>query len=999
MQENKMVETVFRFVTVRNPKKIAASVEHTHHVKADLDSAFRNALVSASEEGEIGERNNRLLAEAQNYANGESLISSTETLEDLVPTEFLAFSDWLNANKSTIVKSQVITQLDLARSSLEPEVKNRLIDNLLYYSVIGQANSVTQAIQELLRADQLMRDFDDNMIITVIKKMANAEIILPKQVFTVPTLSVIDTPEPPEPSVDVAQLNQDIDAYSSAISELQQYYSRQREIVKNTYEVDNRTGVVEGEPETFNGNGKPLTSTAKVELVDDFTMFSPATQTLLTAMNVTSSLSLPFIVNELQTEKNKLTRDLYDNANLNQTILKFGGGVWAKGGDNIPTVNPNDNFGPQNEPPFEPEQNDYDGFYYNDGRCRIKPLGIADFRRVEQELCCYKPGEVAHIENILQGEYKERTTRRLRRSEETITTSTESEREQERDTTSTDRFELLKEASKVVQKDMTFDLGVNVSGSYGPVASFGLNSNFSTSTSKTESDMQSVNYAKDVTSRTVESIKERVKEERISKIIEEFEENNSHGLDNRGGDAHIVGLYRWVDKIYKAQVVNYGKRLMFEFMIAEPGAYHLWAMSQPTVNTGITIENPIDPRSNQAASVVGKAFKKHTDIDASNYALLAAQYGAIVSPPPAEIITIQKSYADNLSEKPDFHFSVGFNDLEIPEGYNPTEAKVIIGMAASAGDGKWITIQIGNDGQFFDGSTKNGVKTFTLSMPNETKILPLSLLGNTMFYAININVKCDLTNTAMETWQIDTYRAILDAYENKKAAYEQALAESQAQQGINIQGTNPAMNRTIEQQELKKQCINWLNDGQDLTAGVAVFQHISYGYQPMRYYNSEVVEDGEKAKFMEQAFEWSLMTYKFLPYFYARKSQWRMLYQLDNADPQFLAFLQAGMARVLVPVRPGFEKQMMHFLRTGQVWQGSEVPAINSPIYLSIVEEMQEPIGTVEGEPWEIRVPTSLIILQSGTGAVEGNSLPCDCDPENGFAIDTGNKLIGKIEG
>ena len=34
------------------------------------------------------------------------------------------------------------------------------------------------------------------------------------------------------------------------------------------------------------------------------------------------------------------------------------------------------------------------------------------------------------------------------------------------------------------------------------------------------------------------------------KIVEEFEENNKHGFDNTKGDKHVVGVYRWVDKIY-----------------------------------------------------------------------------------------------------------------------------------------------------------------------------------------------------------------------------------------------------------------------------------------------------------------------------------------------------------------------------------------------------------------------------------------------------------------
>ena len=43
----------------------------------------------------------------------------------------------------------------------------------------------------------------------------------------------------------------------------------------------------------------------------------------------------------------------------------------------------------------------------------VTNLGIADFRRVEQEVCCYVPGEVSHIENIMAREFKERSTRSL----------------------------------------------------------------------------------------------------------------------------------------------------------------------------------------------------------------------------------------------------------------------------------------------------------------------------------------------------------------------------------------------------------------------------------------------------------------------------------------------------------------------------------------------------------------------------------------------------------
>jgi hypothetical protein len=57
------------------------------------------------------------------------------------------------------------------------------------------------------------------------------------------------------------------------------------------------------------------------------------------------------------------------------------------------------------------------------------------------------------------------------------------------------------------------------------------------------------------------------------------------------------------------------------------------------------------------------------------------------------------------------------------------------------------------------------------------------------------------------------------------------------------------------------------------------------------------------AKFMEQAFEWSVMDYTFYPYYWANKERWDDLYLTEDLDPLFRSFLQAGMARVIVTVK------------------------------------------------------------------------------------------------
>ena len=60
-------------------------------------------------------------------------------------------------------------------------------------------------------------------------------------------------------------------------------------------------------------------------------------------------------------------------------------------------------------------------------RAYIKPLGFGGLKVVKQTLKKYVAGEVAHIENVLRGEYKERKHRVLDSTEENITISTETE--------------------------------------------------------------------------------------------------------------------------------------------------------------------------------------------------------------------------------------------------------------------------------------------------------------------------------------------------------------------------------------------------------------------------------------------------------------------------------------------------------------------------------------------------------------------------------------------
>ena len=85
--------------------------------------------------------------------------------------------------------------------------------------------------------------------------------------------------------------------------------------------------------------------------------------------------------------------------------------------------------------------------------------------------------------------------------------------------------------------------------------------------------------------------------------------------------------------------------------------------------------------------------------------------------------------------------------------------------------------------------------------------------------------------------------------------------------------------------------------------------------------------------------------------------------------------MQAGMCRVIVTVKPGFEKAVMHYMTFGQIWNGGQMPVLGNPLYLSIVDELKEQEYTIE-DVWETVVPTSLVALQESGVSIEGGGLP-----------------------
>ncbi len=596
------------------------------------------------------------------------------------------------------------------------------------------------------------------------------------------------------------------------------------------------------------------------------------------------------------------------------------------------------------------------------GHGRVKPVGIGDLLLVKQHVLRYEGGEVAHVENVLRSEKLSRDTRRLERTEQTVASEHESVRDEQRDTQTTERFSLARESADTLKRDSEFKAGVQVSASYGPFVEVKANAGYSSTSASQSASKQATDFSKDVVARSVSRIVERIHEQRSTTNLLEFEEKYSHGFDNTSGGGHVAGVYQWVDKVVQAQVYNYGKRLLFDVVVPEPATAHMVAEARDTAE-GSKLEKP-EPFELTAKQV-----------NEANYQSLAAAYDVTgLEPPPARWKMIAKTW-DGMSPKAPYETTKS-EVLPIDDGY---QAKFV--------GSQWTSL-------LFPGATWNilmGPHIESLAdasmyrdLNDETGGLPLAMLAQGVSaFAVTFEVFCERTPRALEQWQLKTHAAILQGSIAKRTAYERALAEARAAAGVAIRGRNPLINQRILEAELRKQAITLIT-GQQFD-GFGALELSSQGYPQPNLARNE--QQAPYIRFFEQAFEWEHQMYFFYPYFWGLKKAWNRRVLLDDVDPLFSDFLRAGAARVVFPVRPGFEAAVVHYLETGEIWNGGVPPDISSSQYVPILKEIQEAQGAPEGEvpvgePWLVRLPTTLVKLRANDDLPKWKKVGEDWQPD-----------------
>lgn len=478
-----------------------------------------------------------------------------------------------------------------------------------------------------------------------------------------------------------------------------------------------------------------------------------------------------------------------------------------------------------------------------------------------------------------------------------------------------------------------FDFRTSMSGGYGPVSmtsSLGLNS----SSDQRNSIKQSTQKSREITERASARVRQ---EHKVSIKIEAAsgtEETSSKTITNPYDDRTLrIDYYRLMRK-WRTDLFRYGLRMTFDICIPAPGA-RLWGRYQRL-------------KELDAQLSLGFDFSlKPSGIKDDNWQQLADEAG-ISLPPPLRLnssvvvtrqfmnldisfealeFTAPANYALTQDGKAHISYTVvqNFNglppiallELDGDDGIqiqtNPImqAAGIIKANVIAAGNGSYRTLS-------FSHKDTVGIATFTVGATRQSSVFA--------------------------EWQAACWVSLRDAALQRHEAGQAKLREEREAIAMSLSGKDALTLRRLEREEIMRQVLSWLiGPSFDPTPAAIqsalddILSREAAGEEalPTQEGWSGILQFGEVVKFLHQAIEWENIIYFTYPYFWGSQKQAsdRMLF--EHEDSVHRDFLRSGYARIVIPVRPGFEKDFAAWVDTGQ-FQGN-----SNSRYMPIAEEIE----------------------------------------------------------
>lgn len=573
----------------------------------------------------------------------------------------------------------------------------------------------------------------------------------------------------------------------------------------------------------------------------------------------------------------------------------------------------------------------------------IQPYAIGDLEIVRRKLRRYAPGEVCRIENVMKGERIETTRRQRNQTRETLT-----EKELESAAAATELAGERADLTGDLQRELFEEFKIEYQTKYGPPVQGDATGFYYTHpvqagdpAGKTvESASQ---FARRITARTASRFERKIARLREMRTEREQEETVVTHFDASQSAANVRGIYRWVNKVYRAWVENYGYRLILEFSVPKPAQHYI------SGEQSLEGRSLLEPRAPSDFGLTDFTCVSTDPASPCYYPKLAAEYGAIgVEPPPPDRTTSAT-----------FQPCAGVHTVEIPvpDGYCAQKAYLTASWRSAAGECE-LSGMIGRQ-LVHAPSSASGDYSHEYPMDQETGAVPAAVAlvagaetATPATYLASVEILSKAGAARFEQWQIETYRATLDAYQRRLAAYYNAAGVQPAAAA----SRNPLASREAMAGALKSGVMRLL---------------MAHAASLVKEPEQEVLGAPRTLQFLDQAFEWKEMAFAFTVLTGEAPEERQINYYM-GVESLFTAFLQAASARVLLPVSPGFDFLIPYFLAAGAIWAGSPelTPAHTQSVdlidELKSVRQADSEERKPRSKPWNVVTPTSMVVLQEG---------------------------------
>ena len=428
------------------------------------------------------------------------------------------------------------------------------------------------------------------------------------------------------------------------------------------------------------------------------------------------------------------------------------------------------------------------------GPSLLGSAGVQELFVIREHIVEYRPGEISHVENVLATELRERVHQRRRVSEQIFEREEEREIEEEHSLQTTEREELRRETESTMSENFEGKGSFEMTAKYGAVKNV-TSGEFSMSNASEEASRFAAKSASEIIETARKKVASRIRTRQVSRILEELEETNTHTFDNtKEGAENVVGIYQWLDKVYRAEVWSYGLRTVYDLIIPEPAARLIAAAASTSATRGPSYM-PLKPI---------EFDMDISGLDDQEVAKWVKKYGVteeIDSYPTEKYIAESFQSQNDLGDSANKRYAEQ-KQIEIGEDYKAIEGWIVVQQYGEQHEakigvnvGKWTGTFVGNNIHGFDLYNKRGDLTNRTLMRPPIQIsddmgnsiggkLSASVAADDISsLAVTITLHCNPTDEAIAKWQRKAFAAIRAAYDLRLQEWRDAQNAASFDQG------------------------------------------------------------------------------------------------------------------------------------------------------------------------------------------------------------------------